>query len=120
MPIDLMTKGGDLVIQSGITQTVYREKEIMQSIHNRLSTRLGEFFLDTEYGCDYLNMLSLEQKEPDNEEIEFALRECILSDQNVSEIENIIISENKNRKKEINFVVILSTGEILEGGVEIE
>lgn len=117
MATDLKTNQFDLVRVDGKTLTTDSRDEIRQSLQNRLSTRLGEFFVDTTYGLEFENLLSYDQKRISKESQELAIRECVLDDDRIELVESIEIIQN-GKATTINFVAKIKD-DIIEGGVII-
>lgn len=115
MPIDIKTENGDIIFQNGKMQLVNEREEILQSIQNRLKTRKGEYFLDVNYGLDYENIFSMNEKFIEIERQELAIRECLLQDSRVSRVISVDI-KHEEREAIINFTIEIQDGEI-EGGV---
>lgn len=117
--IDLKTVNSDIYRIGNKTKLTNGFDEILQSIKNRLLTRKGEFFLDTNYGLEYENIFSITQKDPSEDLKRFAIRECILQDERVDKVEEIKIKK-KERTANIRFKAFLKTQEELEGVIELE
>lgn len=91
-------------------------EEIRQSVERILSTRKGEWFLNTEFGLNYDNLLT---KQFDRELIELDVREAILQEERIDEVINIDIEHDRqDRKVKIKFVARVQS-DILEGEVDI-
>lgn len=80
--------------------TVDGDEELRQSIERRLTTRLGEFFLNTGFGLD---MDSIVGKQVDKEQVDLAIRECLLQENRILEVNGINIEITNDRKAKINF-----------------
>ena len=118
MSIDLKVTNDDLVRVNGKTVLTSNLEEIKQSIKNRLLTRKGEFFIDTEYGLEYDNVFSTVNKNLSNETVELEIRTCILQDSRVDTVDVEVLKKEKDTLY-INFKAVLLTQETIEGGVEI-
>lgn len=78
------------------------DEELLQSIERTLTTRLGEWFLNTEYGLDYEPII---QKQFDIDRIELAVREAILQESRVLEVISVTVEVNREtRKADIKFI----------------
>ena len=88
--------------------------ELVQSIERTLSTRLGEWFLNTDFGLNYEVII---QKQFDIEEIKLAVTEAILQESRVIEVLSINVSvDREKRQSKIDFIARTENTEI-EGEV---
>lgn len=100
--------GNDLVMVTG-------QEELRQNIENRLAVNVGEWFLNVNLGLDY----SAIQGKTTDSEIEFAIRECCLSDDRVKEVRIVITRDRESRRADIYIVIIDRGNEVIEFGVVV-
>lgn len=106
-------ENGDLVFDKfGNIEMVEGKEEVRQSIERRLTTNLGEWFLNTDFGLEYDKIKGKNKKQ---EGVELAIRECILQDERISEVifKDFKI-DNKDRSLFVSFNAI-ANDELIEG-----
>lgn len=103
-------ENGDLVFDNlGNFEIVEGIDEIAQSIERILTTNIGEWFLNIDFG---LNYNEIKGKGIDKQGIELALRDAIFQDERVDEVEFEKINiDNKNRSLEVIFNIKTIDGE---------
>lgn len=105
----------DLVIVSGNLQMVEGKDEIVQSVERTITTRLGEFFLDTSHGFDYE---TVQKKRYSEDEIKDAVREAVLQEDRITTVDTVdVVVDRTSRIVTIRFT---ATGEeTIEGEVTV-
>lgn len=110
-------KNDDLVIQDGEMQMVSGTEETCQCVERALTTRQGEFFLDTEHG---LNHEEFKKKNFSDEIIKMEVVETAMQEEMVEKVSGIEIDyESINRSVKIKFTGVLKNGEVIETEVNI-
>lgn len=110
-------KNDDLVIQDGEMQMVGGTEETCQCVERSLTTRQGEFFLDTEHG---LNHEEFKKKNFSDEIIKMEVVETAMQEEMVEKVSGIEIDyESINRSAKIKFTGVLKNGEVIETEVNI-
>lgn len=111
------TTNGQIAFVNGILVELTGADALAQRLENRLKLWLGEWFLDTSIGVDWLDIL--ESKPTDTDEIERILREEILKDAAVTEIVDFsVVFDNTNRRATITFSANGDVG-LVQGEVTI-
>ena len=99
---------GDICIENGGLVLVDEQEELRQNTENRLSINVGEWFLDLELGLKYRN---IQGKGKTDRDIELAMRECVLQDDRIQNIELISVDRNiEERVAVINIKIIENDG----------
>ena len=110
-------KNDDLVIQDGEMQMVGGTEETCQCVERALTTRQGEFFLDTEHG---LNHEEFKKKNFSDEIIKMEVVETAMQEEMVEKVSGIEIDyESINRSAKIKFTGVLKNGKSIETEVNI-
>ena len=112
-----LIKNDDLVIRDGEMQMVDGTEETCQCVERALTTRQGEFFLDTEHG---LNHEEFKRKNFSSEIIKMEVVETALQEEMVEKVSGIEIDyKSINRSIKIKFAGILKNGKAIETEVNI-
>lgn len=112
-----LIKNDDLVIRDGEMQMVDGTEETCQCVERALTTRQGEFFLDTEHG---LNHEEFKKKNFSDEIIKMEVIETALQEERLEKIDNIEIDyDSINRSAKIKFAGVLKNGTLIETEVNI-
>ncbi len=92
-----VSNNGDLIIENGDLVIVDKHEEIRQSIERILTTNVGEWFLDMEFGLDYQ---AIQGKGKTKESIKLAITEAIYQEPRVKtvDIKDIEIDTNRHLK----------------------
>ncbi|MGE7716970.1 DUF2634 domain-containing protein [Priestia megaterium] len=89
-------EGGDLVVENGNLIMISGDEELIQSVQSILKTRKGEFFLDSEYGLAYDNLLG---KGASEAEIRDDIIEALSKDACIGAVTNIsFVKEGRTLK----------------------
>jgi len=106
----MLDETGDIEIVSG-------DDEIVQSIHEILSTNAGEWFLNKEHGIHRYDILGQKFNRVDVINI---VSEAIFEDDRVRQISSIDVEfDRKTRKLTVKFEIIKKSGDSLEGEVTV-
>ena len=92
-----VSNNGDLIIENGDLVIVDKHEEIRQSIERILTTNVGEWFLDMEFGLGYQ---AIQGKGKTKESIKLAITEAIYQEPRVKtvDIKDIEIDTNRHLK----------------------
>ena len=94
---------GDLVIKQDL-EYINDDEDVLQSLRALLSTRLTEFFLDTELGID---LEPFTDKSASNQERELALVETLYKDDRVEDVIDVRIEiDRESRQAEVTGTAI--------------
>ena len=77
-------KNGDLIIENGDLVMIDGKEEIRQSIERILTTNVGEWFLDMEFGLDYQ---AIQGKGKTKESIKLAITEAIYQEPRIKTVD---------------------------------
>lgn len=105
----------DLVIVSGNLQMIEGKDEIVQAVERTLTTRLGEFFLDTSHGFDYE---TVQKKGYSEEEIKDAVREAVLQDDRIISVDSVDVTVDRSSRS-VNIRFTATGDETIEGEVTV-
>lgn len=112
-----LIKNDDLVIRDGEMQMVDGAYETCQCIERALTTRQGEFFLDTEHG---LNHEEFKKKNFSESTIKMEVIETVLQEDTVEKISGIEMNYDRiNRSARIKLAGVLKNGTSIETEVNI-
>ena len=106
-----LTNDGDIDFTNGQFSIVEGEEEIRQNIEIRLSTRQGEWFLDTNFGLDHNDILG---KVFNEDQVRNAIIRSLRQEPRVIEIDfvNVTIdAENRNTTVSFRFTTTEGTVE---------
>lgn len=105
---------GDLVLDKKMNVVMLEGiDELAQCIERTLTTNIGEWFLNIEFGLDYN---AIQGKGKDKEGIQFAIREAILQDDRVDDVEFISIDVDRvNRYLTVKLNITTKDGQSIEG-----
>ena len=92
---------GDIAIGKDL-ELVKGQEELRQSIENRLSININEWFLNTQLG---LNYAEIEGKQIPDKDITLAIRECCFQDDRVKNVDVDIERNNAERTVNIKLVI---------------
>lgn len=113
--LDKMTK--DFIFENGSIKTINGNENILQNIRIRLSVWLGEWFLNTNFGVDWINILG---KTNNIQEIEETTKKIIKLNPNVTEIDVKVANiDKKNRKYIIKIIGKLKNNEVFAEIIEV-
>lgn len=92
-----VSNNGDLIIKNGDLVIVDKHEEIRQSIERILTTNVGEWFLDMEFGLDYQ---AIQGKGKTKESIKLAITEAIYQEPRIKtvDIKDIEIDQYRHLK----------------------
>lgn len=95
---------GDLVIN----EMVEGDEELIQCLKHLIYTRVGEWFLNLNYGFD---RSVIEQKKYDEREITQALYDAIYQEPRIKQVTSLTFEFDKiNRHLKINFTAVTADG----------
>ena len=108
---------GDLIFKDGDFEMIGERNEIAQCLEIMLSTHLGEWFLNQDFGFNY--HLALEK--PNDDEIQAEVARVIAQEERVESIGEITIRSDKKKRTSIIYyeVMVRDTQEIVSGEVNI-
>lgn len=107
---------GDLVFDKGDFTIIEGTQELQQCLEIMLSTNLGEWFLNEDFGFNY--HLALEK--PEDEEVQAEIARVLAQEERVSTIDEITTGQDRKRRKlEANYTVTLVDGETITNEVNI-
>ena len=101
---------GDIVV-SGDLEYINDDEDLIQSLKAILSTRLTEFFLDTELGLD---LKVITDKTANEQEIELVLVEALHQDERVEEVRNVSIDLNRETRQATISGDVLALGKMID------
>lgn len=102
---DFLIEENDLKIENGDLVIIQDEDVILQEINRVLSTRKGEWFLNSKLGMDYSE---LEKKQPDEELIKLYILEAIWQVDGVKEVLDLKLHFNHiKRAFKVSFNIVL-------------
>ncbi|SMB95324.1 Protein of unknown function [Desulfonispora thiosulfatigenes DSM 11270] len=103
---DIVFDGKDIVLVEGI-------EEEKQSIERLLSTNIGEWFLNIDFGLDYK---VLQGKQIDKERIRMAIVKALSQEDRIEKVEKVEISfDNARRYLKVSFILLMKTGNTING-----
>lgn len=104
------TDNGDLVFNESMDLVMIEgPDELIQSTKTRLSINIGEWFLDLGLGLRYKD---IQGKNVSDRDIELAIRDCVLQDERIKDVEIVEISrDTRFRCVNIDIKVIGFDGE---------
>lgn len=110
-------KDGDLVFDKHKElEIVEGGEEICQSIERTLTTRMGEWFLNTNFGLDHEHLVNV--KRLDLDLARSAIYEAIMQETRVSEVIDIILDPDyRKRVLKVSFKARADDGTTLESEV---
>ena len=109
-------KNGDLVFENGDFVMIEGVEEVRQCLEIMLSTNLGEWFLNEDFGFNY--HLALEK--PEDEEVQAEIARVLAQEERVSTIGEITTEQSKkNRTLSAGYTVGLVGGETISSEVNI-
>jgi hypothetical protein len=112
-----LIRDDDLVIRDGEMQMVDGTEETCQCVERALTTRQGEFFLDTEHG---LNHEEFKKKNFSESTIKMEVIETVLQEETVEKVSGIEMNYDRiNRSARIKLAGVLKTGTEIETEVNI-
>lgn len=112
-----LIKNDDLVIHDGEMQMVDGTDETCQCVERALTTRQGEFFLDTEHG---LNHEEFKKKNFSKSTIKMEVIETVLQEETVEKVSGIEMNyDRSNRSARIKLAGVLKNGTEIETEVNI-
>lgn len=116
---DIVVEGGDLLLTGDSGQVETSRQSIVAS----LKIFQGEWFLDNQFapviGVPYIQRI-LGQKGLSNEVLNSIMTNAILSNTNVSQVEEVVSSlDNTTRNLSVNFTCTLKSGQTLEESLTI-
>lgn len=105
---DLVFKNGDFIITEGV-------EEVQQCLEIMLSTNLGEWFLNRDFGFDR----SLIQDKPSDDEVQAEISRVLQQEERVEVINSIEVNQDrKQRKLSAAFDVAIVGGETIRSEVK--
>ena len=112
-----LDNSGDIVLnEKKELELVTSVEEVSQRLKIKLKTHFQEWFLDANFGVDWINLLGAGNKS----EIEFAIIEVLENDNAVEEIQEIDLRfEREQRIMTIDVVILLDVDEIINLEVEV-
>ena len=109
-------KDGDLFDKHKELEIVEGGEEICQSIERTLTTRMGEWFLNTNFGLDHEHLANV--KRLDLDLARSAIYEAIMQETRVSEVIDIILDPDyRKRVLKVSFKARADDGTTLESEV---
>lgn len=112
----LALRDGDLLFENGDFKIIEGSEEVAQCISISLGTNLKEWFLNEEFGLDFMKMLD---KSTDDEARAEVLR-VLSQEERITSIDELTISNDyKNRKRTIKYTVTLTDGTTLNEEVSV-
>jgi len=109
-------KNGDLVFENGDFTIIEGVEEVQQCLEIMLSTNLGEWFLNEDFGFNY--HLALEK--PSDEEVQAEIARVLAQEERVVTIGEITTNQDKKQRKlDARYTVGLASGETLSSEVNI-
>lgn len=109
-------KDGDLVFHNGDLTIIEGVAEVEQCLEIMLSTNLGEWFLNEDFGFNY--HMALEK--PVNEEVQAEIARVLAQEERVTTIGEIqTITDKKKRTLEATYTVGIVGGETISSEVNI-
>lgn len=105
---------GDLRLDAAGREVVLNDvtAEVAQLLHVRFSFFLGEWFLDLDEGTPWIQRVLV--KAPTDRVIRTVLTSVLRDCPGVDEILKLSYSISRDRRLQVNFVVRLQTGEVLQ------
>ncbi|RAS75251.1 DUF2634 domain-containing protein [Priestia endophytica] len=105
-------KDGDLVIENNNLIMVEDDEELAQSVKSILQTRKGEFFLDTEHGMSFDNILG---KVADQAATRDDIIEAVSQEERIRSVTDVSFSDDaKTRIREVGMTLEKEDGTELE------
>ena len=101
---------GDIVVRWDL-EYINDDEDLIQSLKAILSTRLTEFFLDTELGLD---LKVITDKTANEQEIELVLVEALHQDERVEEVKNVKIDLNRETRQATISGDVLALGKMID------
>lgn len=111
-----LSDSGDVIIESGQIQTVNGNELIRQTVKTILSTNKGEWFLNTDEGINFYNLLG---KEKNDEIIKNEILQGLLQVDSSFFIDSFSCEVDKEtRKLKVQFTAKNDKGDTVEGAQE--
>lgn len=107
----LKVLNGDIVFKNKELEMISEKEEIKQNIERIISTRLGEWFLNQDFGLNYENIT---QKNYDEDLVRLDFIEALSLEPRFEELLEFEIIQKPNRVGEIRFKARVSGVEVQE------
>lgn len=96
--------------ETGAFQTVAGDEAVAQNVRLTLDVWRGEFPFDPSHGTDYERIMGKKPGELEEDEVPEVIRDAILQEPGVAEVENVEYKFGEGRELEISAVERLNNG----------
>lgn len=105
----------DWTFGSGKSNYLTEQKEIQLNLETRLYSFLGDWFLDTDFGIDYWNLLDYRG----SERLENQIQNMIINTPGITEIESVDVTIGANRTLQASYKVKTIFSQTISGQIPL-